>query len=210
MGGPGPYYRSMGWDGELQTLESSLRNLNAQYDAFLYGSTHKPPVELPRRVGQQIRRLTTTEPETSAQRFRFQALQVRYNACCERWDRLQTEKEAGRRPGIYSHFVRLGGSETERPAARPNARAAASVEKPEEAVENEIMPGEDPERDLFRRYVEARRAGGEDVARLRLDRFAEKLAEQRESLKAHFGNAEIVFDVAERDGKVRLVARPKK
>ena len=200
----------MGWDSELQGLENSLRNLNAQYDAFLYGSSHKPPVELRRRVGQQIRRLSTTEPETSAQRFRFQALQVRYNACCERWDRLQTEKEAGRRPGIYSHFVRLGGSGTERPAARSNARAAASVEKVEEVVEREAArPGQDPERDLFRRYVEARRAGGEDVAGLRFDRFAEKLAEQRESLKAHFGNAEIVFDVAERDGKIRLVAKPK-
>jgi hypothetical protein len=200
----------MSWDSELQGLENSLRNLNAQYDAFLYGSSHKPPVEIRRRVGQQFRRLSTTEPETSAQRFRFQALQVRYNALCERWDRLQNEKEAGRRPGIYSHFVRLGGSETERPPARPNARAAASVEKTEEVVERETArPGQDPERDLFRRYVEARRVRGEDVADMRFDRFAEKLAEQRESLRAHFGNAEIVFDVAERDGKIRLVAKPK-
>jgi hypothetical protein len=200
----------MGWDSELQGLENSLRNLNAQYDAFLYGSSHKPPVEIRRRVGQQLRRLSTTEPESSAERFRFQALQVRYSALCERWDRLQSEKESGRRPGIYSHFVRLGGSATETPAARPNARPAASVEKADEGVEREIIrPGQDPEHDLFRRYVEARRARGEDVAGLRFDRFAEKLAEQRESLKAHFGKAEIVFEIAERDGKVRLVARPK-
>jgi hypothetical protein len=200
----------MGWDSELQGLENSLRNLNAQYDAFLYGSSHKPPVEIRRRIGQQFRQLSTTEPESSAQRFRFQALQVRYNALCERWDRLQTEKEAGHRPGIYSHFVRLGSSEPERPPARPNARAAASVEKVEEVVERKTArPGQDPERDLFRRYVEARRSRGEDVTDLRFDLFAEKLAAQRESLKAHFGGAEIVFDVAERDGKIRLVARPK-
>jgi hypothetical protein len=134
---------------------------------------------------------------------------VRYNALCERWDRLQTEKEAGHRPGIYSHFVRLGGSETERPAARQNTRAAASVEKVEEVVEKETRPDQNPERDLFQRYVEARRAGGEDVAGLRFDRFVEKLAEQRQSLKAHFGDVEIVFDIAERDGKIRLVAKPK-
>jgi hypothetical protein len=99
----------MSWESELQGLESSLRNLNAQYDAFLYGSSLKPPVEIRRRVGQQIRQLSATEAESSAVRFRFQALQVRYNALCERWDRLQSEKESGRRPGIYSHFVRLGG-----------------------------------------------------------------------------------------------------
>ena len=193
----------MGWESELQGLENALRNLNAQYDAFLYGSSHKPPVEIRRRVGQQIRRMSTTESESSAERFRFQAIQVRYNAFCERWDRLQTEKEAGRRPGIYGHFVRLGGSEPERPPARPNAREPASVEA------EDIRPGPDPERDLFRRYVEAKRARGEDVASLRFDRFAEKLVEQRQKLKEHFGDAEIVFDVAERDGRIRLVAKPK-
>jgi hypothetical protein len=196
----------MGWDTELQGLEKSLRNLNAQYDAFLYGSTHKPPLEVRRRVGQQIRRLSTVESEASADRFRFQSLQVRYNALCDRWDRLQSEKEAGRRPGIYGHFVRLGGAETERPPARPNAREAASVR---ESEKTETRPAEDAERELFRRYIEARRGRGEDVADLRFDRFAEQLAEQREKLRQHFGDAEIVFDIAERDGKTRLIAKPK-
>ena len=54
-----------------------------------------------------------------------------------------------------------------------------------------------------------RRARGEDVAGLRFDRFVEKLEEQRQKLKEHFGDAEIVFDVAERDGRIRLVARPR-
>jgi hypothetical protein len=196
----------MGWDTELQGLEKALRNLNAQYDAFLYGSTHKPPLEVRRRVSQQIRRLSTTESESPADRFRFQALQVRYNALRERWDRLQSEKEAGRRPGIYSHFVRLGGSETERPPVLPNAREAASVREGEETG---TRPAEDPERELFRRYIEARRGRGEDVAGLRFNRFAEKLAQQREKLKQHFGDTEIVFDVAERDGRIRLIAKPR-
>jgi alkanesulfonate monooxygenase SsuD/methylene tetrahydromethanopterin reductase-like flavin-dependent oxidoreductase (luciferase family) len=165
-------------------------------------------VEIRRRVAQQIRRLSTTESESAAERFRFQAIQVRYNALCERWDRLQTEKEAGRRPGIYSHFVRLGGSGTERPPARANAREAASVREDEETG-TRIVQDPEPDRELFRRYIEAKRVRGEDVADLRFDRFAEKLADQREKLREHFGDAEIVFDVAERDGRVRLVAKPK-
>jgi hypothetical protein len=196
----------MGWDSELQGLENALRNLNAEYDAFLYGSSHKPPLEIRRRVGQQIRRLSTAESDSSAERFRFQSLQVRYNALCERWDRLQTEKEAGRRPGIYSHFARVGGSETERPPARPNVRKAASVREVEETDTRLVQ---DPECELFRHYIEAKRVRDEDVAGLRFDRFAEKLAEQREKLREHFGDAEIVFDVAERDGRIRLIARPK-
>src|SRR6478672_1051012 len=156
----------MGWERELAAIENSLRNLNAQYDAFLYGSSHKPPVEIRRRLGAQLRRMSATDSDSSADRFRFSALQVRYTALCERWDRLQSEKEAGRRPGIYGHFVRLGDSgdtrargedpghrDPQRPSERPNARPPGSVETGDGRT---APPGPEPERDLFERYVEAR------------------------------------------------------
>ncbi len=44
---------------------------------------------------------------------------------------------------------------------------------------------------------------------LSFERFAQRLASEREKLKSHFGGAEIEFEVAEREGKVRLIARPK-
>jgi hypothetical protein len=198
-----PYYRSMAWDRELQRLEDALRNLNAQYDAFLYGSSPKPPLEVRRRVGQELRRLSNTEAESAAERYRFSTLQGHYNALCERWDRLQSEKEAGRRPGVYSHFTRLGSSAPPVSPARTNERASVSVEEEHE------RSGPDPERDLFERYVGARKARGEDVSGLDFERFAQRLANERERLQSHFGGAQVEFDVAEREGKVRLIARPK-
>ncbi len=193
----------MAWDRELQRLEDALRSLNAQYDAFLYGSASKPPLEVRRRVGQQIRRLSTTEADSPAERYRFSMLQGRYNVYCERWDRLQSEKEAGRRPGIYGHFTRLGSSAPESPPVRANERAPVSVKK------EDARPGPDRERDVFERYVEARKARGEDVTGLEFPRFAERLKREREKLKSQFGDAEIEFDVTERDGRIRLIARPK-
>ncbi|HYV41402.1 MAG TPA: MXAN_5187 C-terminal domain-containing protein [Thermoanaerobaculia bacterium] len=193
----------MPWDRELQRLEDALRNLNAQYDSFLYGSSPKPPVEVRRRIGLEIRRLSNTEAESPAERYRFSTLQGRYNAFCERWDRLQSEKEAGRRPGIHGHFIRLGSGAAENPPVRANDRAPVSVR------EKDTRPGPDRERDLFERYIEARKARGEDVTSLEFPRFAERLAREREKLKSQFGAAEIEFDVAERDGRIRLIARPK-
>ncbi len=193
----------MPWDRELQRLEDALRNLNAQYDSFLYGSSPKPPVEVRRRIGLEIRRLSNTEAESPAERYRFSTLQGRYNAFCERWDRLQSEKEAGRRPGIHGHFIRLGSGAAENPPVRANDRAPVSVR------EKDTRPGPDRERDLFERYIEARKARGEDVTGLEFPRFAERLAREREKLKSQFGAAEIEFDVAERDGRIRLIARPK-
>ncbi len=193
----------MAWDRDLQRLEDALRNLNAQYDSFLYGSSPKPPVEVRKRVGLEIRRLSMAEAESPAVRFRFSTLQGRYNVLCERWDRLQSEKEAGRRPGIHGHFTRLGSDTPERPPMRANERVPVSVK------EEDAWPGRDWERDLFERYVEARKARGEDVSGIDFPRFAERLARERERLKSQFGAVEIEFDVAERDGAIRLIARPK-
>lgn len=193
----------MAWERELQRLEDALRSLNAQYDSFLYGSSPKPPVEVRRRVGQELRRLSNTEAESAVERYRFSTLQGHYNALCERWDRLQSEKESGRRPGVYGHLIRLGSGSPAVSAARANEKASVSVQ------EEDRRPGPDPERDLFERYIGARKARGEDVSGLAFERFAERLASEREKLKSHFGGAQIEFEVAEREGKIRLIARPK-
>ena len=145
----------MAWIHELQALEDALRSLNAQYDAFLFGSTPRPPVEIRRKVATQIRRLSTSEPDSSAERYRFSTLQGRYNALCERWDRLQAEKEAGKRPGVYGHFTRIGGGELERAAlARSNAAASASVQ--EEAGKTAQAAELFAEKELFERYKRAK------------------------------------------------------
>lgn len=194
----------MPWDRDLQALEDGIRGLNAQYDAFLYGSSAKPPVESRRRIHAMIRRLAAAEADSAAERFRFTTLQGRFNILCERWDRLQTEKEAGRRPGVYGHFTPLGTASSGRTAPFvPNAAPSASVDS-----EGGPRPPS-AERDLYEKYIEARRAKGEDVGGHDFERFAQNLERERAKIRNHFQGAEIEFDVTERDGRVRLVARKK-
>lgn len=184
----------MSWERELQGIEEAIRNLNAQYDAFLYGSSSRPPLENRRRLQSMIRRLVGAESDSAAERFRLTTLQGRYNTLCERWDRLQSEKEAGRRPGVYGHFT----------ASLPNAPSARSVQ----TIEEDSAPASF-ERGLFERYVQAKRSRGEEVGGYVFERFVENLAREREKLRARFGDAEVEFDVTEKDGRVRLVARRK-
>jgi hypothetical protein len=196
----------MAWAPELEGLEAALRDLNAQYDAFLYGSRSLPPVEIRRRVGLQIRRLGTSEPDSSADRYRFASLQARYIALCERWDRLQSEKEAGKRPGIYGHLTRIGGGDLGR-RAHPNVPRPTSVKG--EATHPSSSAATSEETDLFERYRRARLEHGEDVSGLDLERFVARLVREREKLKERFGVGDIEFVIAERDGRVRLIARPR-
>jgi hypothetical protein len=138
----------MPWDRELAQLEKTIGQLAAGYDAFLYGTAPRPPVESRRQVDTTLRRLDALEPETAADGFRLSTIQTRYTALCERWDRLQAEKEAGKRPGVYARFTREGVRQPEavRPAppsvqpeppsspeSTPNGGATASVEPPGQA-----------------------------------------------------------------------------
>lgn len=201
----------MSWERELAVLNEAIRRLNAEYDAFLYGSVGKPPIASRRHVEQMFRRLSASGSDSAADQYQLSALEGRFATLCERWERLQAEKEAGLRPGIRAGFVSQlspapaaeGHPAGRAPASSPNAPRSGSVVSGRRA-------GSAADRDLFERYVSARRRTGEDVGGYRLEDFLARLEEEREKLRQRFGGEEVEFDVAEREGRVRLVARPKK
>jgi len=194
----------MSWDSELRSLEAAIVRLNAEYDAFLYGSAVKPPLETRKQVDSVIGRLNRLEPESAADTYRFSTLQGRYNALCERWERLQAEKESGRRPGVYGGFVResrriAAEASRESPRSAPNASVSSSVKGGDAAV--------DPDADLYERYMAARQTRGEDVRGFDLPRFKQSLERERQKLRERFGSVDVEFEVAEREGRIKLVAR---
>ena len=195
----------MPWDQEFARIEQAILRLTAGYDAFLYGAANKPPVEERRQLDATFRRLDAAEPESAADQFRLSTIQTRYTALCERWDRLQTEKEQGRRPGLYARFTR---GKTPLPESGLNAPEPASVESSgtAPAVPRSAVA---PERRLFDRYLDAKRARGEDVSGYDLEHFVETLERERQKIRDRVGDVDIEFDVREKDGRVRLVARRK-
>ena len=80
----------------------------------------------------------------------------------------------------------------------PDAPAAPSV-KPRSRVD--FTP-------LFQRYVAARQALGEDVTKLRYERFEEAVRRQAEEIRKRTGSSRLVFEVQTAEGRVKLVGRP--
>lgn len=197
----------MPWESELAALERAIAAVNAEYDSFLYGSGGRPPVESRKKVERLIRSLAAKEPDAAADRYRFSTLQGRWIALGERWEKLQEEKEAGRRPGLYGRF-----QPTREPAGGTSAPSAPLNETPRSSVEGNVeteSPSGDPRRALFEKYVAARRAKGEPAEGLDFERFADSLQRETERVRERFGGADVEFDVAERDGKIKLVAKRK-
>jgi hypothetical protein len=195
----GAIIEKVSWEREFSVLNEAIRRLNAEYDAFLFGSVAKPPTESRRHVEEMFRRLTMSPSESAAERYQLSSLQGRFYSLCERWERLQAEKEAGRRPGIYGGF---SSSPANVSSERPNAARPGSVE-------TDRRGGAPRDRELFERYLAARRSRGEDVAGLRLEGFLARLAEEREKLRERLGTEEVEFDVVDRDGRIKLVAKPR-
>jgi hypothetical protein len=61
---------------------------------------------------------------------------------------------------------------------------------------------------LFQRFCDARRALGEDVSRIKYERFEELLKKQAAEIRKATGASSLVFEVLTIEGRVHLVGRP--
>lgn len=208
----------MGFERELSDLERAIGRLNAEYGAFLYGASARAPVESRRQVEALLRRLNTVEIEVAAERYRLATLQGQFNTLAERWERQQAEKEEGKRPGFYAAFsgapLRPTGAGP-RFSEGPGKHGLDAVDAgPPASVQTAAGPapavGAGQGRDLFDRYLGAKKARGEDISGYDYRQFAENLERERQKIRQRIGTDEFDLDVKDSDGRVRLVARRRK
>lgn len=216
---------------ELNDLERGITALRIEYERFFGGELKRPPVPSRRALEATLRRLGNSDIEKAAERFRLQSLQSRYNSFVELWEkRLQAREEGRTGPArrLGTTGPDLAEPEAPRPA-RPRpvegpdvaallAAAEAAVARDAPAVaapppDAPAAPSVKPKSrvdftPLFRRYVAARQALGEDVSRLKYEKFEEAVRRQAEEIRQKTGSSRLVFEVQTTDGRVRLVGRP--
>ena len=180
---------------DLDLLEKSITALKLDYERFFSGDVKVPPLPARKSVEQVLRRIGNAPVEKVAERFRLQALQSRFTAFSDLWEKRLLAREEGRGPVRLAPRARL--VEPGAPPPAGDASAPGSVKG----------SGRGDLRSLFERYCAARVAAGEDVSRLRYDRFEELVKKQAAEIRKATGATRLAFDVQTRDGKVRLVGR---
>ncbi len=88
-------------DRELRMLEIEMRRLEAEYNMYFAGRSPRPPAETRRRVTGMVRQLDRQHLSNYAERFRFTALQSRFQSFLELWDRALRARDEGR-PGPFA------------------------------------------------------------------------------------------------------------
>ena len=182
-------------ENELAVLERGLQRLHVEYERFFTGDVKLPPNDTRRRLEDLLRRMAGTNIERAAERFRLQNIQSRFQSMTELWEKRLAAREEGRT--VTGRFP-LSGRTKAGAAPGRDAEPSTSVRRKERT---DLMP-------LFERYCSARRALGEDVSRLRYERFEELLHRQAAEIRRATGSKRLVFEIQTVDGKVRLVGRP--
>ncbi len=185
-------------EAALRSLEVELRKLEIEYNSFFAGRIQRPPLELRGRVEAQIKQLdrATAQNRQYADRFRFQALQSRYSAFADLWDRGLKAREEGR-PGPFSPI--------RRPVEVPSGPSTDRVLHV--TVFTEPLKEEDKLHELYEKFTAAREEIGQP--QLPFHKFAGLVREQVETLRKT-GSPEVTFRLAVRDGKVSFTARARK
>jgi hypothetical protein len=200
-------------DADLDLIENSIRQLQTDWDRFFAGLEKRPPNDLKARTEALIRRHAGSEIRPNATRFRYQSLSARYVTYNELWSKRLRYREEGRQPTarIRARHVAAALGEAELAAAAPvppPAPPRAPTPPPEIRIRDVSSEGA-AVRQLFERFVAARRATGE-AAGVRFESFEKLIAEQTRRLTGERRAEAVEFRLETKDGKVSLKARPLK
>lgn len=80
----------------IQSTDVSIDQVNNLFQMYIAGVERLPPIEKQKLLDQSMIRLESMEKATPAARFRYQALQSRYQTYKNRWEKLLKDLEAGK------------------------------------------------------------------------------------------------------------------
>jgi len=178
---------------QLQILDVKVGQLKRDYEQYFLGSRPREPKQLRSEVQKAILIFSNNPIQNTAERFRFNSINSRFQAFKRQWDETLRKIDAG----TYSRHVfkadlhdRARGEAGAKP--RPSARGQAPQSR----------------ESLFDSYRDAALACGQDVSQLTPARLQAVVKKQETALRQRLGCEKVNFRVVVQEGKVKLKASP--
>ena len=196
-------------DEELGALERDIRQLKIEYDQFFGGGRKRPPNEIEWRIELTVKKYGERAGDMKyGQRFRYNNLTQTYAKYKDIFRKRTRQKEEGTVQRHFGAAAKAIEAERAQRLAEANARYATAVAD----ASTFRMTCSEPEREtekvekLFRAFVEAKKAAGEDVARLTHAGFAEFVRKKTKDLQRQKNCNEVEYVVEIVDNQVKLKA----
>jgi hypothetical protein len=195
------------FDTQMSQLEAEIRRLEGEYNQYFAGRLPRPPFETKNRVTALVKKFDNSYIQNTADRFRFETLQTRFNKLLELIERQMINRELGR----ITFGKRPPGAAAPAAAGAPTARQVAS-ERAKDVAErvvrfNKAEAGADARvKELYEQLAAAKKQVGEQP--VAYERVA-ALVKAQVSKFADDGT-HVAFKIALKDGKVSLTVKPEK
>lgn len=182
----------------MSYLEAEIRRLEGEFNMFFAGRLPRPPYETKNKVAALIKRHDQSFIRNTADRFRFEMLQTRYQKLLELTERQMNNREIGR-PGPPGR----------RAAAPPVVVPKAEQAPPADAGVVRFNRGQElsqesaPVKQLYEQLAAAKKQVGETP--LALDKIAMVVRAQVDKFAAE--GKDVAFKIAVKDGRVTLTAK---
>ncbi len=82
-------------DEQLTELDQNLKRLRIEYDQYFMGNMKRPPQVLQGKVQKVVAYFSNKMPRNTAQKFRFNQLNSRYQMYRQHWGRVMRQMEEG-------------------------------------------------------------------------------------------------------------------
>lgn len=189
------------FDRQLRELEAEIKRLEIEYNLFFAGRLPKLPWDTRARVEALVKQYDRMHIQNTAERFRFQGLQSKFNSFCELWERNLKNRELGR-PGPQ----RARTPDASVPGAPPPSAAmtAAAPARPGAVSVRDVDAETHKVQALHEEFNEARRRQGEPE--VSFERFRDVVKSQVSKLGRE--GTGVAFRVSVKDGRVAFTAKP--
>ena len=185
----------MSVEEDLELLDHKLNTLRLDYERYFLGTRPREPA-MSRAEVQKIVILYTNQPiPNTAQRFKFNSINARYQALKRHWDNTLRQMEAG----TYKRDVFKAN-------IRDKQRQASRSEKSAPRVHGKGRASASAGSELFDSYVSAAQACGQKVGGLTPQKLQAVVDKQTSALRSKLGCKDVSFRVVVQDGKVKLKA----
>ncbi len=189
----------MGAKEDIELLDSKIARLKVEYEQYFMRVLKREPAKLRDEVDRLVLFYSNKNLTNTSLRFKYNTIVAKYNAYKQYWTRTLRAIDEG-------EFHRRAEGELDngaRPAPLPSeARRPAPNEAAPEA-------GDDV-REVYEKYIEARKACNEPTEGITLGTLEKTLQEYKKKVEEQYKTQEVEFKVAIKDGKAKLTIAPKK
>ncbi len=178
---------------ELTILENKVKQAKLEYEQYFSGTRPREPQLLRGEIQKTVLKYTNQPIQNTAQRFRFNSINSRFQAFKRQWDTILRQIDAGT---YKRHVFKADLHDRERGLGVGGAgKGGAAGGAPNQSSG-----------DLFEAYRDARLACGESVKGLTPAKLEAVISKQEKAVKAKLGCEKVNFRVVVEAGKVKLKA----